>query len=202
MILSERQEKFVEFVSRENKKPIDVNDAAQMFRTVVLNLFQMYLIADKETDKMQSAWLIYSIKDEYKKNIKLWHLIDLDEFNRLLVEKSKLKRKITLLSQKRRHEKRDDFALTDSQWEETLQYFECKCAYCGEEKKLTYDHFHPFSKGGDFGYGNVIPCCTSCNSSKNNKLFNEWYPKQDFYNKQQETYIMSFVTSNKQIALF
>lgn len=81
--------------------------------------------------------------------------------------------------------------LTTEQWLEKLSAFKYKCAYCGcEHDNLTVDHFVPVSKGGELSISNVIPCCPNCNSSKNKYDFFEWYPRQSFYSKERETFIL------------
>lgn len=203
MELSAQQKKFVDFVRKESKKPVDVNDRNEMIRMVVLNLFELYLIAEKENDKARVAWNIYRIKDEIKKQITFWRVIeDLEEFERLVRLQHKSIMQKTKNAQERRHQKRDDFALTDEQWEETLRYFNYECAYCGTRGRMTFEHLHPFSKGGDFGKGNIIPCCSACNSSKNNKEFIEWYINKPFFSQKRFERIKEFIKSNKQLTLF
>ena len=69
--------------------------------------------------------------------------------------------------------------LTIEQYDENLDHFDYKCAYC--ECELTPDnhhmeHVYPISRGV---YGttkeNCIPSCESCNSSKHAKTLAEWY---------------------------
>lgn len=97
-----------------------------------------------------------------------------------------------LQSQKRRHERKVDNYITSDDWEKAKSYFGFKCAYCGEKKKLTYDHFIPLSKGGFLSVENTVPCCKNCNSSKNNRDFQEWYRKQDFYSSANEDKIYEY----------
>ena len=202
MVISENQKKFLEFNKREKKKPVDVNNSSEMFRMIVLNLFELYILAEREVDKKESAWLIFVIRKNLKKYINLWHLIeDKDEFIMLVKDKIRKKEEMSKTQQERRHQKRDDFSLSDTEWEDIKKYFNNKCAYCGNVCKLTYDHFYPFSHGGDFMKGNIVPACSRCNSSKNNNLFSEWYSKQDFFNKQRETKILTYVDRNKQLTL-
>lgn len=96
--------------------------------------------------------------------------------------------------------------LTVNQWSDCLEYFGYSCAYCGEEKEnLQQDHFHPVSKGGEYTVKNIIPACQSCNSSKRNEYFFDWYPEKEFYNEKSEKKILRYLgyKSNKQqIALF
>ena len=102
--------------------------------------------------------------------------------------------KFNLRDQKKKLKKRQLAAtLTLNQWEDIKNYFNNKCAYCGENTKLTQDHFTPISKGGEYTHNNIIPACGSCNSSKRNREFIEWYPKQKFYSKKREKAILKFL---------
>lgn len=49
-----------------------------------------------------------------------------------------------------------------------------RCVYCGEKTKLTLDHVVPLSRGGIHGLENLVGACSSCNSSKGDKLIDEW----------------------------
>lgn len=71
--------------------------------------------------------------------------------------------------------------MTEEQWNTTMKEFGGCCAYCGTDKNITRDHIVPLSKGGGYTKTNIIPCCASCNSKKNNKEFREWYKAQPFY---------------------
>ena len=94
---------------------------------------------------------------------------------------------------KRRTLKKNSLSfLTKEQWNQVLIKFNNSCAYCGNKvEKLTLDHFIPLSKGGELSISNAIPCCVSCNSSKNNRDFFEWYRKQPFYDEQREKFIIN-----------
>jgi len=101
--------------------------------------------------------------------------------------------------QKRRSMKKNlPATLTTVQWENIKLSFENKCAYCGSELILTQEHFLPLSKGGEYTKNNIIPACRSCNSSKHNHLFSEWYPSQEFYNIDREKKILSHLGYKKQ----
>lgn len=81
--------------------------------------------------------------------------------------------------------------LTIEQWNKKLDDFNNSCAYCGKANcNLSIDHFIPLSKGGELSISNTVPCCSNCNSSKNNSDFFEWYIKQTFYSKQREEFIL------------
>ena len=64
---------------------------------------------------------------------------------------------------------------------------ENECVYCGDKVKLTWDHLIPITPRApknksvveieDIGhsvYGNLVRACSSCNSSKGNRDFEEW----------------------------
>jgi 5-methylcytosine-specific restriction endonuclease McrA len=61
-----------------------------------------------------------------------------------------------------------------------------KCAYCESEEELTLDHVVPQSKGGIDSTKNVVCCCKSCNHSKGQTPWEEWYYQQDFFNEERK----------------
>lgn len=70
--------------------------------------------------------------------------------------------------------------LTQEQWEEVVNKYGGKCAYCGREiVHPTIDHVIPISRGGKHAKDNVVPACVHCNIVKNDKLLSEllegWY---------------------------
>lgn len=89
--------------------------------------------------------------------------------------------------------------LTPSQWESIKLHFNNKCAYCGQEKPLEQEHFIAMSKLGGYTNNNIICACRSCNASKNNKSFEEWYPKYKYYSKQREKIILKFLGYDNKI---
>lgn len=48
------------------------------------------------------------------------------------------------------------------------------CVYCHETKPLTMDHVIPLSRGGRHSIENIVPACLSCNSSKKDKMPDEF----------------------------
>lgn len=83
--------------------------------------------------------------------------------------------------------------LTAEQWNIIKTHFNNKCCYCGKEYPLAQEHFFPLSKGGELGKANIVPACRSCNSSKRDKTFFEWYPKYKHYSKDREVIILKFL---------
>lgn len=43
------------------------------------------------------------------------------------------------------------------------------CAYCGAKERLTIDHIHPSSRGGEDTWENLVTACCKCNSLKGNR---------------------------------
>lgn len=55
-----------------------------------------------------------------------------------------------------------------SEWSVLKLRYGNRCAYCGRHPdRLTKDHRLPICRGGSNDIGNILPCCGSCNSSKN-----------------------------------
>jgi hypothetical protein len=54
-----------------------------------------------------------------------------------------------------------------------LDFTKGLCAYCNADA-TTWDHVVPVSKGGNTTPGNILPACTSCNSSKGNRDVWDW----------------------------
>lgn len=113
-------------------------------------------------------------------------------------EKGKEINRINL--QKRRSMKRNapinDFSIND--WKECLNYFNEECAYCGKRNvKLTQEHVYPVHWGGSNTKTNIIPSCGRCNFSKGDRLLEEWYSKQPFYDKEKEEEIYKWMGYKK-----
>ena len=88
--------------------------------------------------------------------------------------------------QKRRGEDNPDFS--HQEWKECVIFFGGECAYCGatprKGQRLTRDHLEPVSKGGRTIQANIVPACSSCNSSKGAEDFKEWFMKQPFFSQE------------------
>ncbi|MBA1335850.1 MAG: hypothetical protein HPY66_1668 [Firmicutes bacterium] len=74
------------------------------------------------------------------------------------------------------------------------------CAYCGiASELLTMDHVIPVISGGGLIRSNIVPACKSCNCSKRENDFSEWYPKQEFYSQEREQKIINYLNKNMNI---
>lgn len=60
----------------------------------------------------------------------------------------------------------------------TFSLFKNTCFNCGEVENLCIDHHYPLSKGYGLSRDNAVILCRSCNSSKSNKM------PEDFYNEE------------------
>lgn len=57
--------------------------------------------------------------------------------------------------------------------------FQNRCFVCGAVDRLEIDHHYPLSLGHALSFNNAVLLCKSCNSSKNDRL------PEDFYTKEQ-----------------
>lgn len=84
--------------------------------------------------------------------------------------------------------------LTPDQWLGILEKFNHQCCYCGQKvESLQQDHFIPVSKGGWYTEINIVPACPTCNASKNNKDYEDWYQYQSFYDVQREELLLNHI---------
>jgi hypothetical protein len=110
------------------------------------------------------------------------------------------KDKVNISSQIRRMKKKElPYNLSEEQWVQIKNDFDNKCAYCGQEMPLAQEHFVALSKGGEYTINNIVPSCQSCNSSKSDKDFFEWYPKYRHYDKNREKFILKYLNYNNGI---
>lgn len=72
--------------------------------------------------------------------------------------------------------------ITKEEYEEIISSSGGVCFYCRTEltnENRTIDHYVPLSRGGEHSISNIVCCCNSCNSSKQNRLFGyEWVGKK------------------------
>jgi 5-methylcytosine-specific restriction endonuclease McrA len=102
---------------------------------------------------------------------------------------------------KRRGEEEVQF--THQDWKEVLIFFGGECAYCGRTprkgQKLTKDHLVPVSTGGKTCIDNIVPACSSCNSSKGNEDFKVWFMKQSFFSQDRLNRIFKWRSIMRQV---
>lgn len=89
--------------------------------------------------------------------------------------------------------------LTEKEWEEAIDYFDNSCAYCGTHQSeldevLNQEHVVPVINGGGYVAENIIPSCRRCNSSKHARIFEEWYPEQDYFSEDRMAKILNYIS--------
>lgn len=98
--------------------------------------------------------------------------------------------------QKRRGEVAPTY--THQEWKEALIFFGGECAYCGcttrRGERLTKDHLLAMSAGGTTSQENIVPACSSCNSSKGAEDFRDWFMKQSFFSQERLNRIFKWRT--------
>lgn len=114
--------------------------------------------------------------------------------------KTKKKHSDFIGGQKRRGEASPSFS--HQEWKECLIFFGGECAYCGgtprKGQRLTRDHLDPVSGGGRTIQSNIVPACSSCNSSKGADDFREWFMKQPFFSQERLNRIFKWRTIMRQ----
>lgn len=131
-------------------------------------------------------------QNKQKRNIKSKNFLlnNHNEINKRRKAKYKMNPdKFIIRSQMRKsHKKSCESSLTIKEWKYIKQYFNDTfgdriCPYCNRVMiVITQDHFTPLNKGGGYSITNIIPCCKSCNSSKQDMDFYEWYKQYPLAN--------------------
>lgn len=143
-------------------------------------------------------------KEKRRKQSSEWRDLNRDKIKAYNKKNNKKNRPLKRMYQQRRRamERELPYTLTEQQWDCIKEKFDNSCAYCGLSdsenrerfnRTLEQDHFVPLSKGGGYTQENIIPSCQSCNASKNNKVFSEWYPTYVHYDKHKEKRILYFL---------
>lgn len=89
--------------------------------------------------------------------------------------------------------------LTETEWEEVLYHFGHSCSYCGIHQDdlktvLNQEHVIPVTKKGGYTADNIIPACKSCNSSKSNRDFEEWYSEHGSFTLERYEKIVRYIS--------
>jgi hypothetical protein len=80
--------------------------------------------------------------------------------------------------------------VTQQQIDARFALWDNRCAFCGVAadhqrnrgyQRLTVEHVLPLTKGGLDEAANIIPACSTCNTSKNNSPVDDWYRRQQFF---------------------
>lgn len=163
-----------------------------------------YYYNNKENGRANSLAYYHRNKEKYAKLKKRYWQEKKDVLSEYQKRWAKENREKVRLIQQRKYARRKSLpaTLTEEQWTKIKQDFNNSCAYCNMSEEehirlfgepLHQEHFIPLSKGGEYSHRNIIPSCKSCNSSKSNKDFFEWYPQYEFYSKENENFILSYL---------
>lgn len=151
---------------------------------------KIYQLENKESIKLKKSHYYKRNKDyineknkEYYRKNKNKIYVSNNKWRKENPDKYKL---ITMNATQRRLSKKRSLisTFTLKQWQHCLTHFNHSCAYCGGVENLEQEHVIPVSKGGHYTVDNIIPACRSCNASKNNKEFEEWYTNHESYSEE------------------
>ena len=131
--------------------------------------------------KQQNSDNYYKNKEYYNKKRKLSYKENkAKELLTNSIYKKKNKEKINEINRIRRAKEsgvNEHFTKEDRQY--TLDLFDNTCYNCGAIDNICVDHHYPLCKGNALTRKNAVVLCISCNSSKQDKL------PEDFYTKEQ-----------------
>ncbi len=93
--------------------------------------------------------------------------------------------------------------ISEQEWISCKDYFNYECAYCSmseEEHKILHNQQlhkeHAVDEGAN-DLSNCIPACKICNSTKNNRDFDEWYTKSNsIYSEDRFNKIIKWLTED------
>jgi hypothetical protein len=80
--------------------------------------------------------------------------------------------------------------VTRQQIDARFALWQRRCAFCGVDathernhgrERLTVDHVLALTKGGLDEAGNILPACSTCNSSKHDSPVEDWYRQQPWF---------------------
>lgn len=152
------------------------------------------LYKENNKNKTKEQWRLWyeenkEYKNEYDRNYRVENSVRISDYNKKYQKKYRQSKRGKAVRSKHYHIRQAkiknlEYSFTEEDWLNCKQYFSFECAYCGDKPEiLTQDHFIALNNGGGYAKHNIIPCCFSCNSSKQDKNFYEWYEGKEFYNK-------------------
>jgi hypothetical protein len=166
---------------------------------------------DKERYEKKRAEILKQKKEYYNKNAKTLKEKSLNyysknkekckESNSKWQKENPTKRRL-INAKLRTFENGAESTLTETEWNAVSEYFNNSCAYCGMTEKeslkvygelLHHEHVIPLVDGGAYSLGNIVPSCRSCNSSKMNHDFYDWYPTSNVYDSIREKKIIRYL---------
>lgn len=120
-----------------------------------------------------------TVRQKHAGRTKSWKSRNIDRNNALQRKRrdTPYHRMQNRLAQQRRKE---NTLVTEEQVREMWEELQGRCAYCGisifieMERDVTIEHITPITRGGGGESNNLTLICALCNTSKNNRLYEEW----------------------------
>lgn len=140
----------------------------------------------------QAANAKAAIEKEYKLTV-LRITNDLKQAHAEIRRAEKLNNKKPSVSRTEAKSKVRSEKMTPKNLSDRLNLFDGCCAYCGEYlgKNKQIDHVVPISKLGADTLDNIVFACQSCNTSKGNRNFLDWYRSKPFWTQERESKVLS-----------
>ena len=76
VVLTEKQQRFIKWVYKENSKDIDVHDNKAMIHSILINTMKNFLLANDSEHKRKNARLIYRLKPQLLEEVMRTKVID------------------------------------------------------------------------------------------------------------------------------
>ena len=160
----------------ENKEKI--NKHYQDNKEKIIKNKAKYYQDNKENLSKTMAKYYQDNKEKIKKGVVKWQQENKEYYAKYQAKYQKDHPEVGRASSRKRRamkqEIKEQYTKEDEAY--TRDLFMNKCFNCDCKENLTIDHHQPLSKGFPLARDNAVVLCKSCNSSKNDKL------PEDFYN--------------------
>lgn len=116
----------------------------------------------------------------YRKQYKVQNKAKIKAYDRLRLARPQVKLQEAANEQRRRERvlaTKTTFSKTDYQL--VYSRFSNQCFKCGKVDRLCVDHHYPLAKGYKLEHTNAVLLCKSCNSSKRDRLPEEFYSSEE-----------------------
>jgi hypothetical protein len=119
--------------------------------------------------------------DKYLERSRRWKRNNADKVRELCRRRGALRRSAR---------RRAVHPVTRAQIDARFALWDNRCAFCGVDathernhghERLTVEHVLALTKGGLDEAENIIPACSTCNTSKNNSPIEDWYRRQPWF---------------------
>jgi hypothetical protein len=159
----------------------------------------------EKTREIKQRWVINnkSEKNETCRRYRTNNVEKVKETNRVYRQTEQGKKAGRMGSQRRLARVRSlPATFTNEQWEDCKNHFGNACCYCGEREEdneqgfvLEQDHFIALNNKGPYTKENVVSSCKSCNISKYDHFFFNWYRTRPYYSLERENRILEYLNT-------